>query len=119
MLKPEDLPAPETLVQYPDGSTLPVMFHYLDSDADLDAIAAENGFDFAILELEYDDSEVAEDLLERYGDGDNTVISEWNPEAPKGWFVAGKVHSDEGLVAFFLRGHAVSVAPTVDVVGNA
>ena len=32
MLKPDQMPAPDALIQYPDGSIGPAMFHYLDED---------------------------------------------------------------------------------------
>lgn len=118
MLRPEELPAPETLIDYGDGGFGAAMFHYSATETDdIIAIAHEHGFDIAFMSLE--DDVGAESLLERNGEGEN-VLAEWNPEVPSGWLLGGKWDTEDGPVAVFLRQQETTrVRPTVDDVGHA
>lgn len=120
MLKPEDLPPPEALIDLGQHGCLALMFHYADENAKASNIAHENGFDIAYMDLENDAT--AEALLDRYADGEN-VLSEWHPPTPAGWFLGGKIDGEDGPFAIFLRRHEelveAGLAPTVSDVGSA
>jgi hypothetical protein len=101
MLKPEDLPTPDTLVTYSDGSVSAVMFHYAPGGSSLKDIADENGFEVAFLGLTED---LASDhpLVIDYKNGAD-VIGEWQPTLPEGWQFGGKFDGDEGAFAIFIK----------------
>ncbi len=100
MMKSTEMPAPETLIDYGDGSVAAAMLHYTDEDARGDVIASANGFDSQFLLLE-DHLDVAH-LSDRIDQGEN-VLPDWNPTPPDGWMLGAKYDSDSGPVAMFIR----------------
>jgi hypothetical protein len=96
IIKPEDMPAPETLVDYDDGGLMAAMFHYAEAEADLSGVANENGFHCLVCAL------LDPDLMKLYEAGEN-VLTKWRPEPPMGWILGGVYDTDEGPYALFLR----------------
>lgn len=101
MLKPSNLPPPETLIEYPDGSVTPLMFHYASEAENSKAVLDEQGFEARTLYLESDADNEA--LNKEYEDGAEDVIGRWHPKVPDGWMFGGKNDTEDGLVAWFLR----------------
>jgi hypothetical protein len=116
MLTPDQLPAPETLVAYEDGSCAAVMFHYASVETDLGAIADEHGFDMMFIAM---DGDVSEELMERYLN-DEATLADWQPTVPHGWVLGGKCDHEDGPFAMLLFPRDVDqVMPTVSEVGTA
>lgn len=103
MLKREDMPAPETLIDYGEGGVEAAMFFYAPDDADLCEIADHNGFDVKIVELADDPGPTAADLLDEYSDGAPDVVQRWNPPMPDGWTLGAKFDGDDGPLALIIR----------------
>jgi hypothetical protein len=101
ILKPEDMPAPDALIQHPDGSIQPAMFYYAGESTDCVDIAREYGFDCAFISLEQNDPELAEE----YGDRQLTLtdIPNWRPIAPEGFTFAGCWDTEDGPICFYLK----------------
>lgn len=106
-LKPSDLPPPETLIEYPDGSIGPLMWHFApEGSIDMHAIAEENGFDFTCrymaVELNADHELIAR--LEQGDDGD-ALLKAWRPLVvpPEGWALGGLYDTEDGPCACFIR----------------
>lgn len=95
-LAPDDLPAPDTLVDYGESGVSAAMFHYTSEHCDFRAIARANGFKAAVTQL------TERSLIQRYEDGEN-ILGEWRPKPPDGWQLGGVFDSDEGAFAIFLR----------------
>lgn len=117
MLKLEDLPPADALIDYGEHGCGAVMFHFAPKGFSIRQIAHEHGFVVCLLEMAGDESAAA--LFERHQNGD-VVLPEWNPLAPEGWTLGGKFCSDEGPFAIFLRPHHEGdLKPTVSFVGRA
>ena len=102
MLKPEELPAPDTVIDYGDGTFGPLMFHYATEADRLNFIAREQGFDYKWVEFgdvvpDYDE------LAVEYANGADDIISRWIPPVIEGWQLVGKNDSEYGPVAHYLR----------------
>ena len=98
-----DMPAPDQIVAYSDGSFAPAMFHFLHEGIDVRDIARENGFVTSFLSFE---SVVDEDdpLARRYEDGDADVVKDWTPpDGTDGWTLSGKYDTEDGPVAIYLK----------------
>lgn len=98
-IHPDELPAPDALVNYAAGMVGPVMFHYANEDCDdLEGIANSNGFQIKGYHMPEDHP-----LMEEYEEGSGEVIAKWDPEVPEGWQFGGKNDTEDGPYAFFLR----------------
>lgn len=77
-------------------------------DGEEDAIPkswfAEHGLDLAIVELEYEEQEVAD----KYFEGGGPDFSYWQPSRPAGdgWFIFSIHDTDDGPVCVWVRNHA-------------
>ena len=100
-IKLQDAPAPDLLIEYPDGSVMPLMFHFAIEGHDLGAIATEAGFETRWQDLdERDEPDLYADYFEH---GADDVIGRWNVVAPDGWQLGGKWDTEDGPTACFLR----------------
>ena len=101
----KDMPAPDTRIEYADGSIGMAMFHYAAEGQNLEHIASEHGFDCEFRELEGDDSPGAEELFEKYSDGANgdEILKAWQPKVPDGWTLAAKYDTEDGPAVMFVR----------------
>lgn len=98
---PEDMPAPDALVQYADGIIMPAMFHYVEDEVDLTPTAKANGFDMKIIAME----DNAPDLFEEYSERGLTLadFKDWRPAAPEGYAFGGCWDTENGPVCCFLK----------------
>jgi hypothetical protein len=103
MLKPKDLPAPDTLIEYPDGAFGPLMFHFSTEGDSAKAIAADQGFDYSWVEMGdvlSDDDTLS---IEYFAEGKPDVVGRWTPPEREGWTLVGKNDSENGPVAHYIR----------------
>lgn len=101
MVKLQDAPGADLLIEYPDGSVMPLMFHFAIEGHDLSVIAAEEGFETRWVGLdEQDDPDLYRDYFEG-GAGD--VVGRWAVVPPDGWQFGGKWDTEDGPIACFLR----------------
>lgn len=100
MLKNEDMPAPETMVQYSDGEVGAAMFHYAAEGQRFDKIASEQGFESRFLLLQDCDEP---ELISAHENGASAICEIWHPEPPEGWQLAAKYDTEEGPVVMFIR----------------
>jgi hypothetical protein len=117
MLKPNELPAPDALIEYPDGAFGPLMFHFALEGHDLMQIAREQGFELRTLSLDHDNREETaplRDRAERLFDDDahmETLVADWTPpDLGDGWKIAAKWDTEDGPVAIYLRPQAKAAA---------
>jgi hypothetical protein len=102
MLKPENLPASDDLVDYGDGTLSAVMFHYSPAGIDLEDIAEEHGFEVIFLEMKTDLDE-DHPLRIEYEDEED-IVARWDPKASDGCKLGGKFDDeDRGPFAVFIR----------------
>lgn len=102
MMKPEDLPPPETLIEYHDGMCGALMFHYAVEGNNFTHIAREQGFETRFVPLDRDEN--AADLHQEYLDGASDVCERWRPTVPDGWILGAKNDTEhDGPVACFIR----------------
>lgn len=101
MMKPEELPPPETLIEYEDGSCAALMFHYASEGDNVRAIAFDHDFEVRLLAME--DDPAAEDLQEQYEAGAHDICKRWTPPVPDGWLLGAKTDSENGPTAWFIR----------------
>jgi hypothetical protein len=101
ILKPEDMPAPDALIDYGDGVIMPAMFHYAETDADLSSVTLENGFEGCTISME----ENAPDLFEEYSERGLNLsdFPNWRPIAPEGFTFAGCWDTEDGPHCFYLK----------------
>lgn len=105
MLDKLAMPAPDTLVDYGEGSFGPAMFHYATEGCSAKNIAAENGFEITNLMLE----DTAEEgspaaLAVENGEPSSVMLPLWTPpDLGDGWKLSGRFDSDDGPVALYLR----------------
>jgi len=103
ILKPEDLPAPDTLITYADGSVGALMFHYLTEGMNAGHVATQEGFECQYKTM-YDELREDDPIYRDYFDGDgNRWRKEWNPEPPAGWQLGAKYDTEDGPMAMFIR----------------
>lgn len=111
IIQSKDMPAPDQLVRYEDGTIAPAMFHYSTEGCDPNAIAQEAGFEIGYTSLENDENgEDAWDAYERITEAapDAPAIEEvfdmWTPTPPDGgWKLVGKHDTEDGPMAVFVR----------------
>lgn len=98
-----DMPAPDLIVRYDDGTFAPAMFHYLHEGVDIRAIAREHNFELkhAFMEDVLDEDDP---LALRYeaDSGDASIIRDWSPPEFEGWRIVGKYESEDGPIAIYL-----------------
>lgn len=104
MMSPDQLPPPDTLIEYRDGVVGALMFHYATELDDLKLIAQNQGFDVAIMEMR-DDLGDTHELVLAYDNGASAddVLPKWIPEPRVGWCLAAKHDTEDGPVAIFVR----------------
>ncbi len=102
MLDPDDMPEPDALVAYDDGSIAAAMFHYLPDGISFRAVAMDNGFAFRTITMDVD-LPPDHELLDAYEEGDERVLLQWQPSPPEGWSLAARIDSENGLMAAFIR----------------
>lgn len=96
---------PEEVVRDVNGSWTHSMWP---SDGEEDALPkswfAEQGLDLSIVELEYEEQEVADKYFEDGGPD----FSYWQPSRPDGagWFIFSIHDTDDGPVCVWVRNHA-------------
>lgn len=103
-MKADEMPAPETLVDYGHGMCGAAMFHYGAEGDSVVAIAGDNGFDVRLLRM-HDELGEEHTLVQVYDEGDPEVIGRWQPIVPEGWQLGGKWDTDDGPVAVFIKRH--------------
>lgn len=99
-LHPDEMPAPEALVNYPDGSVGPAMFHYLASEDHeaYERVLQEHDFEVTGHHLSEDDP-----LFKLYEEDLKRLLIIWNPPIPLGWKLGGKHDTEDGPYVFFLK----------------
>lgn len=103
MLTPKDMPAPDALIQYDDGTICAAMFHFMASETPFGPIADEHGFEVRYLSLA-DDVGEEHPVWTDYYEGGNRWMKEWHPTPPdEGWAFGGVADGEEGPCAIFLR----------------
>lgn len=102
MLKPEELPAPDTLIDYGNGTFGPLMFHFATEDDKPSFIANNQGFDHMHIEM-FDVMDDDDPLVIEYGEGSPNVIGKWTPPERDGWTLIGRNDSENGPVAHYIR----------------
>lgn len=103
MLKREDMPAPETLIDYGEDGVEAAMFFYAPDNADLIEIARALGFETSLRFMDDDYRPETLDLRDQYSDGVSGVVARWNPAMPDGWALAAKYDTDDGPFAILIR----------------
>lgn len=103
MLTREDMPAPETLIDYGEGGVEAAMFFYAQDEADLVEIARHHGFQTTVVALDDDPSPEALLLNDEYSDGASDVVARWAPPIADGWALGAKFDTEEGPVALLIR----------------
>lgn len=101
MIKPNEMPKPEALIEYPGGMVGAAMFHFTPGECSGDlycAIAAEHGFQIEGVHMSEDHP-----LYPEYAEGSGEVVGKWEPNVPAGWQLGGKHDTDDGPYAYFLR----------------
>ena len=104
MIKPSDLPAPDTVIDYGNGSFGPVMFHYLHEDVSWVTVAREEGFECRVLTLDEDYAKQPDHpILQAYEEGED-VLAQWDPsDQGDGWKLVLKADTEDGPLAIFVR----------------
>lgn len=100
-IHPDEMPAPDALINYSGGAVAPAMFHYAPTEAPDSVfrdIAREHGFEIKTRHMSAEDP-----LYEEYAQGSDKVIWKWQPEIPDGWQLGGKHDTEDGPCAYFLR----------------
>lgn len=110
MLKPDQLPAPTTLIEYPEGSFGPLMFHYATEGENLKALADEQGFELEALLLDDDVREETIELRRRFDANFDdqtahveTLVADWTPPARDGLTLVAKWDTEDGPIALYVR----------------
>lgn len=106
------VPPPDAIVRYADGSFAPIMFHYAAEGCKPGEIAAENGFDLHLVEMENvlpDDDPI---MVAYFEDGDASAFRKWAPPEIDGWHLVGKQQAEDGPVAIYIRKRATPVSDT-------
>jgi hypothetical protein len=100
-MKQDELPPPETLIEYSDGACGALMFHYGVEGDRYDRIALNQGFETRFMRLDEDrDTGV---LQREYEDGSHDVCARWFPTIPEGWLLGAKDDSEDGPYVCFIR----------------
>ncbi|MDO8684513.1 MAG: hypothetical protein Q7N50_13655 [Armatimonadota bacterium] len=105
MIKAAALPKPHELVEYPDGTIVAVMFHYLPEETAINRVCAANGYEFVTLKME-DDLDENDPIIQAWIDGEDVVARWIPPEFPSGhsgFSFGGKWDTEDGPVACYLR----------------
>lgn len=100
-IHPDEMPAPDALINYSGGAVGPAMFHYAVSEASDEVyrgIAREHGF-----EIQGRHMPDTHPLYQEYADGSHLVIAKWEPDIPDGWQLGGKHDTEDGPYVYFLR----------------
>lgn len=102
-LKPNDLPAPDAMIDYGKGQVGAAMFYYAAEGQSYTDIARDAGFEAQYFSLDDDASPQAETLGDEYAGDDPTVLARWTPAIPDGWQLAAKHDTEDGPMAMFIR----------------
>lgn len=100
-IHPDEMPAPDALINYHDGFVGAVMFHYAPDDCSDEvfrAIARTHGFEINGMHMRTDDP-----LYPEYESGSHLVVGKWEPDIPEGWQLGGKHDTEDGPYVIFLR----------------
>jgi hypothetical protein len=100
-----EMPAPDTIVNCKNGGPIAAMFFYAASEQDLGEIASEHGFETRTVTME--DTDPDDELSERWFNGDEKVLNEWNPPEMDGWTLAAKLDNEDGPIAIYIKPGAV------------
>ena len=102
---PDQMPEPDALINYPDGSTGPAMFHYLASEDHeaYERVLQEHDFEVSGYHLSEDDP-----LFKIYDEDPKRLLMSWNPPVPVGWTMGGKHHTEDGPYVYFLKRKSVA-----------
>lgn len=101
MIQPEQMPAPETLIDYGNGMVGAAMFHWATEGCSVEDIARAQGFDVRFLQLD-NDANFAE-LADEISEGATDLCERWMPAIPQGWQLAAKMDGEDGPWAMFIR----------------
>jgi hypothetical protein len=101
-----EMPAPDTIVNCKNRGPIAAMFFYAAGEQDLGEIASEHGFEMRVVTMEDTDDE----LSERWANGDDKALSEWNPPATEGWALAAKIDTEDGPIAIYIKPGAALAA---------
>lgn len=99
-MKNDEMPKPDTLIEYPGGAVGAAMFHYTPAECSPDLyceIAAEHGFQIEGVTMSDEHS-----LYPEYAAGSGEVVGKWQPNVPAGWQLGGKHDTEDGPYAYFL-----------------
>lgn len=94
-----EMPAPDTIVNCKNGGPIAAMFFYAAAEQDLGDIASEHGFETFLIAME---DHVDEETMERWYNGDQSVMNEWIPTR-EGWVLGGKFDNEDGPIAIFIK----------------
>lgn len=104
MLKPNDMPAADTIIDYGELGIGPAMWHWSIEGDDLARIAREWGFDAEYVSMENDlYGDADQQLMKDYEAGDHTLPARWRPKPIAGWTLAAVHDTEDGPVAWFIR----------------
>lgn len=98
----EPTPKPDDIVRYVSGEFLPLMFHFAAESASAKDTAYTNGFDVKIVAMH---DELPEDhpLVTEYDAGSSKVVRKWKPVEIEGWRLVGKIDTEDGPHAQYVR----------------
>lgn len=104
-LRWDQIPAADTLVEYQDGSVMPLMFHFATESEDLTAVLDEQGFEHFTLPLEQDEaaSAIWQQIEDDITVDSDVILRQWTPPAVEGWRLVGKRDTEDGPIAWYIR----------------
>ena len=118
MLKPDQLPAPTTLIEYHDGAFGALMFHYATDGENLKALADQQGFELHSLLLDDDDREEVAALRSRFNANFDdqtahveTLVADWSPPERGGFALVAKWDTEDGPIALYVRPTTAAMEP--------
>lgn len=104
MIKPSEMPAADTIIDYGELGIGPAMWHWAIEGDDLKRIAREWGFEARFFSMESDlAGEPDSQLMKDYEAGDHTLPARWRPAPVEGWTLAAVHDTEDGPVAWFIR----------------
>ncbi|KWT70717.1 hypothetical protein APY04_0778 [Hyphomicrobium sulfonivorans] len=101
MIKANEMPAPDTLVDYGVGGVMCAMLHYVETDTPFVGIIREHGYE-AKFETFGDAEPEDHPLFTEFENGEN-IVDRWRPEPPAGWQLGGVYDTEDGPCALFIR----------------
>lgn len=103
-IKPADLPAPDTIIDYGDAGFCPLFAHYLPEGCDIRHAATEAGFECRFLNMDDDLPDEHPVYVDYFEYGSAKALREWQPtQQGDGWKLVGQWDTEDGPTALFVR----------------